>query len=246
MIDQTITDGLTDDVHTLSRYHEFNDRFSLTQATSLMNDSFISDGLIMGYRKQYRYYSRQVSRFPNQHQLHQKRLLFASQFVEYEPIQGALADYFYACWYDLPIIGAELLTKLRHKLPSRVYDTFLRALKRGNVCHERISVLATSWSVLAIPSMEIADNFLRTSRDHSGFMVTDIMHKLLAAKQSQDESTIHEVENAFFEHCLVCQDRMAFMRVWFKLSNHNWHFHQHWVNCREQLESRPKNNQPES
>lgn len=36
--------------------------------------------------------------------LHTSRIMMALELDEREPLQGALADMFYGCWYDVPYL----------------------------------------------------------------------------------------------------------------------------------------------
>ena len=50
----------------------------------------------------FRFYSRKVFLAPNNRHFHEQRINAALLLTEKEPLQGAVADFFYGCWFDIP------------------------------------------------------------------------------------------------------------------------------------------------
>ena len=186
-------------------------------------------------RADYRRASRRVLTSPTNTSHHQERIRAALQFYESEPLQGALADYFYGAWYDMPFDGEAILAQAKDRLTKPVYDAFLNCVRKKEYIWA-ISPLATRWSILVTPSLDVATHQLRTSSDNAWYVADNIITTLLAARE-QGSTTLSETEDDFLEHCIACADRMAFMVVWFRLSKENWDFDERWVNCRKTLES---------
>lgn len=186
-------------------------------------------------KKTFRELSRKVIKTPQNKHYHELRIQSALQFYESEPIQGALVDYFYACWYDIGLADISLLKEAQPKLGAQVYQQLLSYIDRAAFM-PRNTTLATSWSVLATPSLQVATHRLRTSRDHSSYVVDAVIEKLLVARDNQDGELIERIEEEFFSHCLVCFDKVAFMTVWFRLNKANWIFDKRWRQFHESLE----------
>lgn len=185
-------------------------------------------------RKTFRYYSRSVKIAPHSEHHHIERIRTAMHLEQNEPLQGALADYFYACWYRLSTEGNEILNKASKRLNTWVVDDFRQFINQGYYL-PHITKLATRWSVLVSPSMDMPSHQMYVGKDDASKVAKDICQRLLNAKASEDDTKITQIEQEFFAHCLACHDRMGFMMVWFELSKHHWHFHENWANCRQEL-----------
>lgn len=186
-------------------------------------------------RADYRRASRQVLASPTNTEYHLERIHAALQFYESEPLQGALADYFYGAWYDMPFDGEDILAQAKDRLSKPVYEAFLNCAHKQEYIWT-ISPLATRWSVLVTPSLDVAAHQLRTSSDNAWYVADNIIATLLTARE-QNSPILSDTEGDFLEHCIACADRMAFMVVWFRLSKEGWNFDERWVNCRKILES---------
>lgn len=81
-------------------------------------------------REQYRRMSRRIIVAPNLAAYHKERIRTALNFFENEPLQGALADYFYGCWYDVPFLGKEILDEAKERLPATIYQAFLNCVHK--------------------------------------------------------------------------------------------------------------------
>lgn len=193
---------------------------------------------LMEAKRNFRYYSRRILIRPDDALSHEYRLKNALQMTEKEPLQGALADYFYACWYDMPYRGKDILNSVQGRLHPQIHRAFTDCIAKQDYIN-KISTLATRWSVLISPSMNVASHRLRTSSDDAKQIANDITQMLLDARYDEDWQRIDQVETEFFAHCTACDDRMAFSIVWFRLGKENWHFDERWAACRHRLEQIP-------
>lgn len=191
-------------------------------------------------RRQFRYYSRRVFIHPNEVESHEYRIRSAMQLSEQEPLQGALADYFFGCWYDMPYRGEHILNSVEERLHPQIQRAFTECINKQEYIH-LISALATRWSVLVMPSMNVESHRLRTSSDDAKRIASDITKTLLDARYDEDWERVNQVETEFFAHCFACDDRMAFSIVWFRLGKENWQFDHRWTACRHRLEQMPQN-----
>lgn len=187
-------------------------------------------------KNHFRQLSRRVAKMPTDVRVHQERIDVAAQFYESDPVQGALADYFFGCWYDVAFEGRAVLDKAAHKLRAGVYDGFAECVNRQRFIL-RSSQLATEWSVLLTPSLQVPAHRQRTSRDHSWYIADKVIEELLLARNANDATQIVHLEEEFFLHCLACADKIAFMKVWFQLNKQDWVLDARWQRCRESLES---------
>ncbi len=187
---------------------------------------------------QFRSLSRKIMTQTENASIHLQRIHLAKEFSSDEPLQGALADYFYGCWfktvYDNQAI-LSLLNELQFKLTPYAHKLFVQCANKQSYI-EQITKLATAWSVLVVPSMDIPLHKLRTSKDNTSYIVDTVINRLEKAYQQNDLSTIKIIEDEFFEHCLICSDLVAFMRVWFVLNRKQWLLDKRWQDCRIQLE----------
>ncbi|WP_066802792.1 hypothetical protein [Moraxella oblonga] len=185
-------------------------------------------------RKSFRYFSRLVKITPNNERYHIERIQSAMRLEQNEPLQGALADYFFACWYLMPTTGNDILQRVSKRLNTWVVDDFRHFVNQGDYL-PNITKLATRWSVLVTPSMDVPSHQMYVGKDDASWVAKDVCQRLLIAKQAEDESKIAQIEQEFFTHCVACHDRMGFMMVWFELSKNHWQFHSDWEKCRQEL-----------
>lgn len=186
-------------------------------------------------RQQFRYYSRRVFEQPTSRYDHEQRIAIAKTFYEHEPVQGALADFIYAYWYDLSIEYSNLFKDIEHRLSPQVKQAFQRYLNKQDYLLN-ISELATRWSVLVTPSMDVAEHRLIVDRDESMRVAEKVSQQLLLARAENNLQVIEQLETDFFIHCQMCKDRRAFLTVWMKLSNQDWRFHVKWKECQALLD----------
>lgn len=200
-----------------------------------MENSVSVDEFELGLRRQFRYYTRLVKALPTSEYHHKKRLKIASGFYQSEPLQGALADYFFACWYDVAFDGQAVLEELSSRLPPHISQAFSSYIGQG-LHMPAISPLATRFSVLVSPSMNVPKHKLYVSKDDAQRVAGEVTARLLAAKANDDTATIQAVQTEYLQHCLACQDRMGFMRTWFALAKSGFYFDEAWQACRATLE----------
>ena len=209
--------------------------------TALYFDPSVSSEIVSSEKQQFRYYSRRILQRPSELQYHKWRVQIAMSFVENEPLQGALADMFYGCWYEMPIQGSSILAEVAGRLPPHIRQAFDRYTKK-QLYMKRISELATRWSVLVVPSFNVASHRLRTSSDDARQLATHISNILMTLQTEGATEQIEQIEAEFFSHCIACVDRIAFSLVWFRLGKHGWQFDERWARCRQYLEQLPSEN----
>ncbi len=187
---------------------------------------------------QFRSLSRKIMTQKDNASIHLQRINIAKEFSSDEQLQGALADYFYGCWFEIVYDSQHILTllnNLQSKLMPYAYKFFVECVEKQSYIAQ-ISKLATCWSVLVVPSMDIPLHKLRTSKDNTSHIVDSVIRQLDKAHQENDLSAIQTIEDEFFEHCLICSDLVAFMKVWFISNRKQWLLDKRWQDCRIQLE----------
>nr|WP_315043203.1 hypothetical protein [uncultured Moraxella sp.] len=196
----------------------------------------------------YRRYSRQVMTQPMNMDLHTSRIMTAMELDEKEPLQGALADMFFGCWYDVPYFGERMLSQVKEKLNPKVIEGFEQCIFNKAYVLES-SNLATRWSVLVSPSMGVFENQMFISPDDSRTVADIVVSALLELKAEFDDDPeevgeeIAQIEQEFFKHCLACDDRLAFSIVWWELSKNKWQFNEGWTQTRHAFEEKIQHTQ---
>ena len=184
----------------------------------------------------YRLYSRQVIRQPMNMDIHTSRIMVAMELEEKEPLQGALTDMFFGCWFNLPYFGDRMINQVKEKLTPAVIEGYNRCINHGDYIFKS-SPLATRWSVLVLPSMAVYEHQLRVSSDDSKTVAELTVAALLDVIEEEDPEDqadqIAEIESAFFAHCLACHDRLAFSMAWWQMSKHKWTFNDNWLKTRD-------------
>lgn len=204
--------------------------------TTLGRRTLTQTELEFGLRRQFRYYTRCVCQAPMSVYYHTKRLQVAAKIGQTEPYQGALADYFFACWYDMATEGRLILEEAAGRLPKHVVSAFGEFVNQGEHL-PAISPLATRFSVLVSPSMNVPQHRVYMDKDESKKIAKSLQEALLVAKQNGDDGLIEQIEQDYLAHCLACQDRMGFMMTWFALSRAGWEFDEKWHACKASLEA---------
>lgn len=200
-----------------------------------MPDTFIKKSNERAARKTFRYFSRKVFVVPNNRYYHEQRINAALLLNEKEPLQGALADFFYGCWYDVPFDVEEIFDRVKDRLQPHIqqaFQNYINKLDYIKLCSE----FATRWSVLVTPSLNVETHRLRISSDDAKEIAKNITNELMSARDNSDWHGVEQLENEFFAHCLACNDRLAFSIVWFRLGKSDWQFDARWRDCQEQLE----------
>ena len=133
----------------------------------------------------FRLYSRQVIDQPMNMDIHTSRIMAAMELDEKEPLQGALADMFYGCWFDVPYFGDRMLNQVREKLTPTLLQGFDQCVNHGEYVF-KVSNLATRWSVLVSPSMNTYQHQLRVSTDDSKVVAQMTIASLLDIMEDDD------------------------------------------------------------
>nr|WP_299040448.1 hypothetical protein [uncultured Psychrobacter sp.] len=186
-------------------------------------------------RHDFRFYSRKIFSAPNNRYYHEQRINAALLLKEKEPLQGAVADFFYGCWYDIPYDVEYIFIRIQNRLHPQIERAFRNCINKIDYIRHS-SEFATRWSVLITPSLNVDTHRLRISSDDAKEIAKNITTELMSARDNEDWSTIEQIENEFFAHCLACNDRLAFSIVWFRLGKSDWQFDQRWQSCQEHLE----------
>lgn len=171
--------------------------------------------------------SRALVRQRDNQAVHLARVHAAMQLEGMEPVQGALADLF-ACFGDgaatpLKRAALQLAAPRLGERMTRRFDAWLAA-----PALPRITPLATRWSLFAQPSADISSRSRRCTADDS----RAIARQALAACEAQD--TVGQ--ELFLQHCLTCQDSLAFMLVRRELLRRNLGFPSGWVEVERALQ----------
>lgn len=190
----------------------------------------------MTLKKQFRHYSRQVKQRPTHTGHHKKRINIALQFEQNEPLIGALADYFFGCWYEVAKDGYDIMATVSDKLPKHVLTAFADYINHGQYV-QAISTLATRYSVLVHPSLGVPIHHLFVDKDQARQIVRIFKDEFTKAYHANDDLTMTRLESEFFEHCIACLDSMSFMMAWFALAKLEYRMHDGWQACKRLLES---------
>jgi hypothetical protein len=185
-------------------------------------------------RRDYRYYARKIFLAPNNRYYHEQRIDAALLLDEKEPLQGALADFFFGCWYDIPYDIEYIFTKIQGRLHSHVEQAFRDCVYKLSYI-DRSSLLATRWSVLVTPSLNEKTQRLHISSDDARDVAKEITRELMDARDNESWETIEQIENEFFSHCVTRNDRLTFSLVWFRLGKSDWYFDERWNTCQQSL-----------
>lgn len=155
-------------------------------------------------RRDFRQRTCAVARAPQDPAAHLARLQAALQLGDTEPVQGALADLFVA----LPRTETALRQAALHLATPRLHTYVAEAFARhANGTLPAITPLATRWSVFAQPSANVPARVRRASPDHSRRLARQVVEALLEG----DPLQASRIEHDFLDHCVSCQDKLAFM-----------------------------------
>ena len=154
-------------------------------------------------RERFRQAGRDVLLVPGDRKLHEVRVMAACALDGAEPVQGALADLMHGC---LP--EAEPTTRLlrRPSVAERLAPFVARQFLQLSAERQRlprVSTLATRFSVLTMPSLDVPRRALLVSVDDSRELAAQAIPALLAGDD--------EAEAAFLTHCEGAGDSLAFM-----------------------------------
>ena len=196
-------------------------------------------------RRVFRYYPRKIFSAPNNRYYHEQRINAALLLNEKEPLQGAVADFFFGCWYDIPYDIKSVFARIQGRLHPQIEQAFHNCINKLDYIRHS-SEFATRWSVLVTPSLNVQTHRLRISSDDAKEIAKNITNELMSARDAGDWNIIEQVEREFFAHCLACNDRLAFSIVWFRLGKSDWQFDERWSHCQRQLEQIDTEHQAES
>lgn len=146
-----------------------------------------------------------VSREPDDVALHLARLHAALQLPDSEPLQGALADLFVAAPLTDPMLRSNALQMAEARLNPHVARAFVRHTRGHRL--PGITPLATRWSVVAQPSSEVPARVRRASPDDSRRLASQVVEALY----NGEPGDAARIEQDFLDHCISCQDKLAFM-----------------------------------
>lgn len=186
-------------------------------------------------RLSFRYYSRQILQQPTNMDMHTSRIMAAMELPEKEPLQGAMADMFYGCWFDVPFFGERMLNLVKEKLSAQAMLDFKACIAKTAYI-KNSNHLATRWSVLITPSFAVHDYQMRTSTDDARVLAEETAINLMNAADDGETDKVEQLENEFFAHCIACHDKLAFSLLWWQLAKHEWIFDERWEACQQQLE----------
>lgn len=158
---------------------------------------------VLPLRERFREAGRAVLRHPKDPRRHETRVTVACELDGAEPLQGALVDLLYACEPDAERHVALLSrSSVRERLPVHACNALLRQV-RSNVRLPAANALATRWSVLASPSLDVPRRALLCSTDDARVIAAQVIPALLAGDI--------DIELAFLAHCEGAGDALAFM-----------------------------------
>lgn len=131
------------------------------------------------------------------------RVLLACKLDGTEPLQGALADLLHACaphaaWYLVLLSRAPV----DQRLPTHVRSAVLEQV-RSAARLPATNALATRWSVLTSPSLDVPRRAVLCSVDDARSIAERAIPALLAGDA--------DTEQAFLSHCEGSGDTLAFM-----------------------------------
>jgi hypothetical protein len=155
--------------------------------------------------------SRRVLRSPEMQAAHGARTAAAVALGCAEPLQGALADWLYAC----PQQGGAQAEVLRQRQVQQCLGAVLwhklQQQVRAPQALPQVNRLATRWSVLTQPSSDVPQRALLCGVDDSHDRAAAAAGAILAALAQSEVADSRQLEAAFLAHCVGAQDTLAFM-----------------------------------
>ncbi|MCW4454898.1 hypothetical protein OK348_08815 [Flavobacterium sp. MXW15] len=187
---------------------------------------------ILSARRGFRARTCAVARNPHDAALHLARLHASLQLDDSEPVQGTLADMFMA----LPGSETAMRQAALQLAGTRLHPYVAEAFGRHAHGHAltAITPLATRWSVFAQPSANVPARVRRTSPDHSRRLAAQVVEALLEG----DPMQAPKIESDFLDHCISCQDKLAFMIASRDLRRHEVAVGDRWGQVAAWLERR--------
>ena len=179
-----------------------------------------------------RTHARRLLLSPQDAGAHMARLHAALQMPDSEPVQGALAD----LYVSLPRSESALRVAALQMAESRLNPHVAEAFARNSQGYPlpAITPLATRWSVLAHPSADVPARVRRASPDHSRRLAREVVQALCEG----EPAVAARVESAFLDHCINCQDKLAFMLATRELRREELALDDRWSRAASWLEQR--------
>ena len=154
-------------------------------------------------RERFRLLGRQVLDKPDDADRHELRVLAGCALTGTEPVQGAMADMLHVCEPNAERFGRLLeRPEVVSHLPAYVLQAF-RALVASGERLSKASPLATRYSIIATPSLDVPKRALLVSVDDSA----SLARRVVDAVQIGDTAA----EEEFLAHCRGAHDTLAFM-----------------------------------
>lgn len=180
-------------------------------------------------RERFRLAGRHVLRTPAERAAHQLRIAAACALMGTEPLQGALADFWYGC-APAPALASSVLAApaVRERL-SPFIGAALLAQSHSGVRLTRITTLATRWCLLVSPSLDVPSRAVLCGVDDSRAIAAAAVACIAAGSTG--------TETDFLAHCLGARDVLAFMLARRTLQRQGWVLDARWDQAMEQLQS---------
>lgn len=180
-------------------------------------------------REQFRLLGQQIMRCPTDIALHKQRIEQSLSMAGAEPLQGVLADMLYAVageketedWINQPNVA--------NRLPILLHQRFLKQLASKRRL-PRVSALATRWSVLVTPSLDVPARAILCGSDDSRALAAEAIAAILVG--------VEDAEIEFLAHCEGANDTLAFMLVRRALIKEGKTLSPHWDSMMMTLQKR--------
>ena len=179
-------------------------------------------------RARFRQAGRTMLRSPGNRDLHAYRVLAACHLDGAEPLQGAITDLLFYCSPDLDA-NLHLLrrSELIGRLAPFVTKQFVSAVELEQRL-PRVTSLATRFSILAMPSLDVPRRAMLCGIDDSHELAAQAIPALLAGDT--------EAEETFLTHCEGAGDSLAFMLASRAMSRANFPISARWSQVSQKLQ----------
>lgn len=158
---------------------------------------------LLRVRERFRQTGRAILRQPGDLDRHEARVTVACELDGAEPLQGALADLLHGCTPDRARHRALLARPaVRARLAPHLSDALQRCVDSGRRL-AATNVLATRWSVLTNPSLDVPRRARLCSADDARAIAARAIPALLAGDAQSEKD--------FLSHCEGAGDALGFM-----------------------------------
>lgn len=182
-------------------------------------------------RERFRLAGRHVLRTPAERAAHQLRIAAACALVGAEPLQGALADFWYGCAPAPALAGSVLAAPAVRGRLSPFVGAALLAQSHSGVRLARITTLATRWCLLVSPSLDVPSRAVLCGVDDSRAIAAAAAARIAAGGAGTETA-----ETDFLAHCLGARDVLAFMLARRTLQRQGRVLDARWDQAMEQLQ----------